>query len=160
MGKGIASGAKQGTQAVQAIKFEVGSLLGILSGFGLVGGLIKFVAGATSAGQWASPKTVALRSVETVFGDASKGVEANADKMAASFGLPKKAMLDASASIGLVGKASGQTKAEAAAMSVSMANLAADASSFYNVPLEEAMEKIRSGLVGEAEPMRAFGVLA
>ncbi|MCV6900945.1 hypothetical protein OE165_28330, partial [Escherichia coli] len=34
-----------------------------------------------------------------------------------------------------------------------------DASSFYNVPLESALEKIRSGLVGEAEPLRAFGVL-
>jgi hypothetical protein len=39
-----------------------------------------------------------------------------------------------------------------------MAMLAADASSFYNVPLDVALEKIRSGLSGEAEPLRAFGV--
>ena len=44
-------------------------------------------------------------------------------------------------------------------MSVKLTRLADDASSFYNVPLETALEKIRSGLVGEAEPLRAFGVL-
>lgn len=44
-------------------------------------------------------------------------------------------------------------------MSTQLGKLAADASSFYNVPLPEALQAIQSGLVGEAEPMRRFGVL-
>ena len=39
-----------------------------------------------------------------------------------------------------------------------MSKLAADASSFYNVDLETSLEKIRAGLTGESEPLKAFGV--
>lgn len=44
-------------------------------------------------------------------------------------------------------------------MSTGVAELAADMSSFRNIPMEEALTKIRSGLVGEAEPLKAIGIL-
>lgn len=37
-------------------------------------------------------------------------------------------------------------------------SLAADLASFNNIPMEQAMEKIRAGLVGSSEPLLAFGV--
>ena len=43
-------------------------------------------------------------------------------------------------------------------MSKNLTQLAYDISSFRNISIEDAMQKIRSGFVGEIEPMRAIGV--
>lgn len=123
---------------------------------GLGAGVAAFGVKAVMAG---SDLSETLSKVNVVFGSASKDVEGFANKMAGDFGLPKREILDAAASIGLVGKASGLAEKDAAKMSTELSKLAADASSFYNVPLEEALQAIQSGLVGEAEPMRRFGVL-
>lgn len=48
--------------------------------------------------------------------------------------------------------------AKSAAMSKQFAVLAQDLSSFYNVEPGEALGKLRSGLTGEAEPLRDFGI--
>lgn len=134
----------------------VGSLMGPLAAVAGAAGIGAFFGQAIKG---ASDLAETSSKVSTVFGPAAAQVEAQAKQMAAAFGLPKGPLLDAAASIGLVGKAAGQTQGEAATMANQMARLAADASSFYNVPLEEALGKIRSGLVGEAEPLRAFGVM-
>lgn len=42
-------------------------------------------------------------------------------------------------------------------LSKNMTQLAYDYSSFLNIPVEDAFQKLRSGLVGEIEPMRAIG---
>ena len=55
-------------------------------------------------------------------------------------------------------QASGLSASASAKLSAELAKLAADASSFFNVPMDVALEKIR-GLVGESEPIRSFGVL-
>jgi hypothetical protein len=94
-----------------------------------------------------------------VFGDSTGEITAQADMLAKSFGLPKGAILDAASSFGLIGKGAGQSQVQAASMSKAMTQLAADASSFHNVPLDVALEKIRAGLTGESEPLKAFGVL-
>lgn len=48
--------------------------------------------------------------------------------------------------------------AKAAQMSQTFATLAQDLGSFFNVDTETAIEKLRSGLSGESEPLRDFGV--
>ena len=47
---------------------------------------------------------------------------------------------------------------EAAEMTKSVVQLAGDLASFNNIPVEQALEKIRSGLVGQNEPLLSFGV--
>lgn len=47
---------------------------------------------------------------------------------------------------------------EAYKMSKNLTQLSYDMSSFLNIPIEEAMQKIKSGFSGEIEPMRAVGV--
>lgn len=115
-----------------------------------------FVKGAVSG---ASDMAESMSKVSVVFGKATKDVTKFANDMARQFGLPKREILDAVASIGLVGKAAGQSQSQAAKLGTNMAKLAADASSFYNVPLAEALDTIKSALVGESEPIRKFGVL-
>ena len=50
------------------------------------------------------------------------------------------------------------TRKEAAEMSKTFTVLAQDLSSFFNVSGDTALQKLRSGLAGEAEPLRDFGV--
>lgn len=149
---------------------SAGDSTGVLSkGLGGVKGAIAAVGGAFAAVKvggffkdaimGASDMEETLSKVGVVFGDMADQVKADAKFMADSFGIPKQQFLDASASIGLIGKASGIAEGELGQFSTNMARLATDASSFYNVPLEEALAAIQSGLVGEAEPMRRFGVL-
>lgn len=43
-------------------------------------------------------------------------------------------------------------------MSKNLTQLSYDMSSFLNIPIDEAMQKIKSGISGEIEPMRAVGI--
>lgn len=161
---------------VKGLQDAVGKADNSLGSFGAkvnsgIGTMVKFGAAAVAAGtvaagafgvkavMAASDLNEQLSKVGVVFGDSAAQVTKFANQMAKDFGLPKTVILDAAGGIGLVGKASGLAQADAAKLGTNMAKLAADASSFYNVPLEEALATIKSGLVGEAEPLRRFGVL-
>lgn len=128
---------------------------GLLAGLGLAGAgaaLGKAVLGASELAE-------TMSKVNATFGTSSKVVTDAANQMAKSFGVPKREFLDAASLLGLVADGAGVTGKSAADFSVQMAKLAADASSFYNVPLGDALDKIRSGLNGQAEPLQAFGLL-
>ena len=94
-----------------------------------------------------------------VFGDQTEQVTGYAQQMADKFGLPKTAVLDAASSFGLLGQAAGLSGKPLATMSTDLAGLAADAMSFYNVPLEQALGDFTSALSGESEPVKKYGVL-
>lgn len=47
---------------------------------------------------------------------------------------------------------------EAYTMSKNLTQLSYDMSSYLNIPIDEAMQKLKSGIAGEIEPMRAVGV--
>ena len=111
------------------------------------------------ATQMASDLGETQSKLNEVFKGSSSIVTDYADTVAQKYGLVKRETLDAAAAFGLVLQATGMTKDESAKLSVALAQAAADASSFYNISFADALEKLRSGLVGEAEPMRALGVL-
>ncbi len=151
---------------LNGIKSSLG-VMGVAMGTAIGGGIISMIDRALGAVMNFAKQGIAgsanlaesMSKVDAVFGKSSSVIKEVSDRLAKDFGLSKQAILDAGAGIGLVGKAAGQSQAQAAEMGAKMAQMAADASSFYNVPLDVALEKIKSGLVGEAEPMRAFGVL-
>jgi hypothetical protein len=66
--------------------------------------------------------------------------------------------LEAAGTFGNLIQAFGIGEGEAANMSVTLLALAADLASFNNTPIEEAIVALRSGLSGEAEPLKRFGV--
>ena len=127
-------------------------MIGLGAVTALAGGIAAGVKGAGSLAE-------TMSKVDVVFGNSAGSVKAFGAEMNATFGSQRGALLDAAAGIGLIGKASGLAQPEAAKMAVTLARLADDASSFYDVSLEEALLKIKAGLVGEAEPIRSFGVL-
>jgi hypothetical protein len=141
--RSVAMGTLAGNAMTGAINKAVGAIGGLYD---------KVIGGASDLAETTSKLNV-------VFGEAAKGITSTADELANKFGMPKREIMDGAAAVGLLAKSAGQSQDEAAKLGSQMVSLAADASSFYNVPLEEALEKIRSGLSGEAEPLKAFGVL-
>jgi hypothetical protein len=96
--------------------------------------------------------------VNTVFGDSARVVNDFAKQSAVSFGITRQAALEAAGTFGNLIQAFGIGKGQAAEMSTTLLGLAADLASFNNTPIEQAIEALRSGLSGEAEPLKRFGV--
>jgi F0F1-type ATP synthase epsilon subunit len=122
----------------------------------ILGGLVSTVQRAAEAG---SNLFETMNKVSVTFGNSQVAVQAMANEMATQFGAVKTTTLDAASNFGLIGQAAGMSEAASAALAIQMTRLADDASSFFNVPLDVALEKIRSGLVGQSRPLREFGVL-
>ena len=96
--------------------------------------------------------------VGVVFGDASGDVLKFGDNANKSIGASKIEALTAAGTFGNLLRSVGLTGSAAADMSIDMVQLAGDLASFNNVPIGQALDAIRSGLVGETEPLKAFGV--
>jgi hypothetical protein len=153
----VAPAVGKATAAVKHMGVQIGLALGA---FALIYKGTSAITGFFASGiKGASDLSETVNKTTETFGASSAAVIGNADAMAKAYGIPKREILDASASIGLIAKGAGNSNAQAATLANTMSRLAADASSFYNVPMEAALEKIRSGLVGEAQPLRQFGVL-
>ena len=90
---------------------------------------------------------------------ALKAVTDNVNKLANAYGLNRTESMKAASGFGLLGTAAGITGPPLAKLSNGLTGLAADAASFYNVPMSQALDDFHSGLVGEAEPLRKYGVL-
>jgi hypothetical protein len=150
-GSGVEAG---GTKARRGGKgFSAASMLVRTAATGMAGALVgKVIMAAADLNEELSKSGV-------VFGPQADRVVKAADKMAKKFGVNKTEFLQAAGGLGLVAKASGQSQREAAKLSIGFGKLAADAASFYNVPMKDALADIKSGLVGESEPMRKYGVL-
>jgi hypothetical protein len=130
--------------------------------FGAIGAAAAGAAGAvaflTQGVRGASDLSESLSKVQTVFGSASKQVEDFASKAARSLGMTRQETLEAAGTFGNLFSALGIGQKPAADLSNSLVTLATDLGSFNNVSSEEALLALRSGLLGEAEPLRKYGV--
>lgn len=93
------------------------------------------------------------------FGEYSDQIEEFAKSAARNFGISKVAALDAANQFAALGKSAGLTGEELAGFSTEMVSLAGDMASFRGTSVEDAIMAIGSGLRGEQEPLRRFGVL-
>jgi len=100
-----------------------------------------------------------LSKVNVIFGEGAKDIEEFAKTAATALGQSQNAVLTAAGTFGTFGKAAGLGGAELAAFSNDFTALASDLASFNNTSPEEAVNAIGAALRGEAEPLRAFGVL-
>ena len=119
---------------------------------------VAAVAGIGLAIKAGSDLNEQLNKSRVVFGDASKAVIDFSKTAATSLGIAQSEALEAAGNFGSMFDAAGFAGQAAADMSVKMVKLSADLGSFNNIPVAEALEKIRSGLAGEAEPLRQLGV--
>lgn len=101
-------------------------------------------------------ETVSKSSV--VFGKNAAAVQAWAKTSAKAFGMSENAALGAASTYGNLFVSLGLAEEQSAKMSTKLVELAGDLASFNNVSPEEALDALRSGLVGETEPLKRFGV--
>lgn len=107
----------------------------------------------------ASDFAEAANKIGAVFGDAGGLVQDFAKTAAVNFGQSTNEALDAAATFGVFGKSAGLAGEDLAKFSTDFVGLASDMASFHNTSPEQAIEAIGAALRGEAEPMRAYGVL-
>jgi hypothetical protein len=174
-GKQAAGGIKQADTATQGLLGRLKAMSGsggvpgaIMGGVGLgvgfgafdlvTSGIGAVVSGIDDAIDAASDLAESQSKVDQVFTASADTINAWADESARSFGLSKQAALEAAGTFGNFIQALGNTEDEASSMSRTLVELAADLASFNNQSIDEVLIALRSGLAGEAEPMRRLGV--
>ena len=96
--------------------------------------------------------------VDTTFGSMSSSVDAFAKDAIKQFGLSETAAKRYSSTMGAMLKSMGLNQQQTLSMSTTLAGLAGDMASFYNISTDEAFSKIRSGISGETEPLKQLGI--
>lgn len=93
------------------------------------------------------------------FGDMQDSARAWSEDLSDRLGLNEYELRKTSATIFTMTESMGLSKSAAFDMATGMSELSADMASFFNLKPEEAFQKLRAGIVGEAEPLKALGIL-
>jgi hypothetical protein len=154
--RGLAN-AKQELNGFSSTFKAVGIGLGVgaaAMGAGLAG------AAALYAGpiQDASRLSESMNKVNVVFDDSSQAVIDFASNSAQALGQSKQVTLEYAGTFGNLFTSMGLAQGQSATLSTELLTLSSDLASFNNISPEEALEKLRAGLVGESEPLRSLGV--
>lgn len=155
---GLTAGLKQGATALSNFQNAVNSAKGVLAGFGVAMGLSAAVDGFQSMIGAASDLQENVSRTRAIFGEGAASVIADSNEMAKAFGTAKNEYLDAAGKFGSLFKGAGFGADEVARLSMQFVRLSGDVSSFDTIDFVDAMHKLRSGLSGEAEPLRDIGV--
>jgi hypothetical protein len=155
-GAGANAGASFGGKFKQGFSSLTRGLLApMAASFGAVG-FTQLLSGAVSEASNLNEQGAA---VGQIFGKGAGSIQKFAEGAASSLGQSTSQILEASKSFGIFGKAAGLTGKNNAEFSSSLVSLATDLASFNNTSVDDAMMALRSGLAGETEPLRRFGIL-
>lgn len=153
------SDMQAGVGRAAALGGAIGGALGGVLAQGIssaLGSIRDFVTGSVTAFAELEDSTAAAG---TVFGDAFGAIQEQAAGAAEALGLSSSQVIAANTQFGVFGKAAGLAGGDLSGFSTDLTSLAGDLASFYGKPVEDAIAAIGSGLRGEAEPLRQFGVL-
>lgn len=142
--------------AAASIQAAQGALvgLGVAAAGVAVGGAAAIASWAQAAGDVAEQ----LSYMQVLFGDLAPSVEAFANATAASTGRSVAGVRAMAVELGgLTVTLTGSAEA-GAKMAQALTQLAIDVGSARNIPEALALEKLRAGLIGSAEPMLSLGV--
>lgn len=154
----VADTADRGKGPLGAMGGALGNVAQIAGGFVLGQGLLQLPGLMGGAIDLASDFAESQSKVRVVFGESSGAVEEFAKNASRNLGLAQGKALEATGTFGNFLQSMGLLRPAAADMSMDMVTLAGDLASFNNANPEEVLTALRSGLSGEAEPMKRFGV--
>jgi hypothetical protein len=137
-----------------AIKLS-GALATAAKGFLLFQGL-NFMKDAVAG---ASAFEAEFEGVNQAFGTGAKLVQDYAKNAAFTAGVAEVPALRAAKSFGVFASSAGLAGEEAGKFATGLVQAAGDLGSFYDLPTEQALAAISSGLRGETEPLRRFNIL-
>jgi len=147
-------GVNQARNSFQGIGKEANLLKTAFAGIGIA----AVVKGLQSTVMAASNLSESIAKSNTVFGNNAKQIQDWSKTTATALGVSQQAALEAAGTYGNLFRAFGVSEQESAKMSQSLVTLAADLASFNNVSIEDALLALRSGLSGETEPLKRFGI--
>jgi len=148
--EGLSDQAKMTTKALgQSVKNWVKGAAAAYGGTKLLGDSVR---NAVNLGEEINKTAVVFR------GPGAKSVLQWSKSSANAMGVSREQALASAAQFGNMLIPMGFARDKAAAMSKSMVQLGGDMASFNNASPEETLQAIQSGLAGETEPLRRFGV--
>jgi hypothetical protein len=106
----------------------------------------------------ASNMNESLGKMQVVFGENATAVEKWANTSSTAMGMSKQSAVEAAGTYGNLFQAFGLGQEPATKMSTTLVQLASDMASFNNTSIDDAILALRSGLSGETEPLKKFGV--
>lgn len=139
LGRRVASGARTGALALGAIT-------------------VAAAIAASSLVNLARDAIETRSKFNTVFGETADAVESWVDGVHRQFGIARTDLRDAASMFGVFGKAAEVAGTELPGFSTSLAQAGLDLASFYNEDPTAVFDALRSGLSGEAEPLKRFGI--
>lgn len=149
---GVSAGSSFKSKFQSHLKGIAAPLAAFAGGAAVVGLFQDAIAGASGLEE-------AGTKLQAIYGDAAREVQSFASTAAADLGQTRLQALDAAATFGTFGKAAGLAGSDLSGFSTELVSLSTDLASFYNTDVTTAIQAIGSGLRGEAEPLRQFGVL-
>lgn len=160
--KALIAFQKQSAEASKAIQADFKKMADSMKSAGQTLSLsitAPLTIGAGIAIKAASDLNETLSATRTVFGDAADEVIRFSETSARSLGLSQEAALSAAVQYAGLGKQAGLTGADLADFSEQLIQNSADLASFYNTDPSQALDALRSGLIGESEPLRRYNIL-
>lgn len=139
VGRGLARATKTGAVALGALTVATAA-----AGYGAI--------------QLAGDARETASAFDTVFDKSAGKVQKRLDRLTEKFGVYNPVLQDSARQFGVFGKAAGIAEKQLPKFATSLTKAGLDLASFYNVSNEEALAAIQSGLSGEAEPLRRFGI--
>lgn len=91
-------------------------------------------------------------------GDTAVKTNEVVQKMSTLYGLDSTNLQNAIGTFGLLARSMGMSTNQASTLSTNMGKLAVDLSSLTNVPVNQVMQDLRSGLVGQSETVYKYGM--
>jgi hypothetical protein len=153
--KGVDSNVKTASAGMNSF---VGTLKNVGAALGATFAASQVAAFAKDSILAASNMAESLSKVRVVFGEGAAEVEKFGQSAAQNLGISNQAALEAAGTYGNLFQAFGLGQGEAQKMSTNLVQLAADMASFNNTSIDQAITALRSGLSGETEPLKRFGV--
>ena len=143
------------SSGIKTASFNLGNLLKTAIGFKAIRGLANLGKSAIGFG---SAITEIENVVDVSFGSMADEAYKFASTAKEQFGLSELAAKQYSGTMMAMMKSSGVAQDAASKMSISLAGLAGDIASFYNIDTDTAFQKIRAGISGEIEPLIQLGI--
>ncbi len=132
------------------------SILSKLGGAASALGIGKIIGDSITAGMSAVESESLF---ETSLGGYADSAREWSQNLGQSLGLDEYALRKNVGTLFTMTNNMGVAKDSALDMSQGLVQLAEDMASFYNISSDEAFNKLKSGLTGEAEPLKALGIL-
>ena len=149
--KGIKNAEKAFSGFGDTVRNTAGALAGVLGGALVVNFAKDAVLAASNLG-------AEFEGVNQTFGSAAESVQQFASQAANLVGVSETVALRAAKNFGGFATAAGLSGQAAADFSIDLVRAAGDLASFADVPVDEAIAAIGSGLAGSSEPLRKFQI--